>query len=221
MNYSGCIPRQFNLYIFDLDGTLIDSLDDLSSAMNATLARYGISPVDRETVRRGLGNGAHNLVRHSFDATAPAGTELVALVEGALPEYRAEYEKRCTDKTQPYPGVVAWLEDLKHTGARLAVLTNKPEDLAVRILTALGLGSYFDYIYGPESAGKLKPDPAGILRILEQTGTPPEQALMIGDSDIDVLTAQNAGIASCGITGGLGDEDALRLSGPDYLIQRV
>ncbi len=233
MDYTACIPQHFDLYIFDLDGTLIDSLDDLARAMNTTLERYGIKAVDRETVRRGLGNGAHNLVHHSFDAAVKAGSkhlsdpaaglspaELVALVEQALPEYRSEYEKCCVDKTVLYPGIRLWLESLKKQGSRLAVLTNKPEELAQHILKALEADSFFDCIYGPESAGKLKPEPAGILRILEETGTPPRRALMIGDSGVDIRTARNAGIASCGITGGLGDEAELRSLEPEYFIER-
>ena len=106
MDYAARIPNRFDLYIFDLDGTLIDSLDDLTAAMNVTLVRYGYATVDRETVRRAIGNGARNLVRRTFSAASRQNPEeIVATVEAALPEYREEYAKRCTDKTVLYPGM--------------------------------------------------------------------------------------------------------------------
>ncbi len=222
MDYAAHLPARFDLYVFDLDGTLIDSLDDLTAAMNVTLARYGLAAVDRETVRRGIGNGAKNLVRKTFSAASgQTPEELVATAEAALPEYRADYAARCCDKTALYPGMREWLETLKRQGARLAVLTNKPEDLAVRILQGLGAADLFACIVGPESAGALKPDPAGVELIMKHTGVPAERTILIGDSTVDILTARNAGIASCGITGGLGDDDALRALKPDYLIERV
>lgn len=221
MDYTRQIPDQFDLYIFDLDGTLIDSLDDLTTAMNATLTRYGFPAVDRETVRRGIGNGAKNLVSRTLAAAANVSeTELVALVERTLPEYRAEYAKHCTDKTALYPGMREWLETLKQQGKHLAVLTNKPEDIAVRILNALEAASFFTCIFGPESAGVLKPDPAGVTRIMEITGVAADRTILIGDSSVDINTARTAGIFSCGITGGIGNEDELRDLEPDYLIER-
>jgi phosphoglycolate phosphatase len=222
MDYAAHIPQRFDLYIFDLDGTLIDSLDDLTAAMNVTLVRYGYAPVDRETVRRAIGNGARNLVRTTFSAASRQNPEeLVATVEAALPEYREEYAKRCTDKTVLYPGMREWLEALKRQGARLAVLTNKPEDQALCILKALGAADFFTCIIGPESVGTLKPDPAGLTLIMEKTGVPADRTILIGDSSVDIHTARNAGIASCGITGGIGDDEALRALMPEYLIERT
>lgn len=221
MDYTAHIPDQFDLYIFDLDGTLIDSLDDLTTAMNVTLTRYGYPPVDRETVRRGIGNGAKNLVHKTFTTASQQNpAELVSLVETALPEYRAEYAKHCTEKTALYPGMRKWLETLKQQGKHLAVLTNKPEDFAVRILNALGAADFFTCIFGPESAGALKPDPAGVTHIMEKTGVPVDRTILIGDSSVDIHTARNAGISSCGITGGIGDDEELRGLGADYLIER-
>ena len=221
MDYTTQIPDQYDLYIFDLDGTLIDSLDDLTTAMNATLAHNGFPPVDRETVRRGIGNGARTLVSRTLATAANVSeTELVSLVERTLPEYRAEYAKHCTEKTALYPGMREWLETLKQQGKRLAVLTNKPEDLAIRILKALDADSFFTCIYGPESAGTLKPDPAGITLIMEKTGSTADRTILIGDSSVDINTARNAGIACCAITGGIGDDEELRELGADYLVER-
>jgi len=222
MDYTTHIPDQFDLYIFDLDGTLIDSLDDLTTAMKATLARHGFPAVDRETVRRGIGNGARTLVSRTLATAANVSeTELVALVELTLPEYRVDYAKHCTEKTALYPGIREWLETLKQQGKHLAVLTNKPEDLAIRILKALDADSFFTCIYGPESARVYKPDPAGITLIMEKTGAATDRTIMIGDSSVDIRTARNAGIASCGITGGIGDDEELRKMGADYLVERM
>lgn len=147
--------------------------------------------------------------------------ELVSLVERTLPEYRAEYAKRCAEKTVLYPGMREWLETLKKQGAHLAVLTNKPEDLALRILKALGAAGLFTCILGPESTEKLKPDPAGVRLIMSKTGVPAERTILIGDSSVDILTARNAGVRSCGITGGIGDDEEVRELRPDYLVERV
>jgi phosphoglycolate phosphatase len=234
MDYSGIIPPTKRLYVFDLDGTLVDSLDDLAAAVNWLLLSRGFKPIDRETVRRSVGNGARNLLARCFAASHAAGIgsggtgTVVASVpptgadfEAALADYRAYYEAHCAERTRLYPGMRDWLESLSRSGASLAVLTNKPAPATVALLRALDAERYFSVIAGPETFGALKPDPAGLVAIMALVGARPEETVMIGDSAVDVETARNAGVAACAISGGLGDEAALRASGPDYFIERA
>lgn len=236
------VPNSVSLYIFDLDGTLIDSVDDLALALNEILRRRGFPPVDRETVRRAVGRGAKNLVSKVFEASSGRAFD-DAYIENALSEYRAIYRKNGIIHTRAYPGMVDWLDTLAEAGKTLAVLTNKPEAESREILGALGLAERFLVIAGPETFGATKPDPVGIFGILRAAGLsePPVAfapsgvaapagaaapagipvAVMVGDADVDVLTARNAGIPCLALTGGIGDEHALRSAGPDWIIERT
>jgi len=219
MDYAGFVPDIYSLYVFDLDGTLVDSLADLALSVNWILAREGFPPVSDETVRRAVGNGARNLLGRSFAAAASSG----ALPDGAgrpvpdaqamdriLEAYRAHYDAHCAEHTALYPGMREWLEGLAARGRSLAVLTNKPENATRLLLRALGIEGFFAVIAGPESFGALKPDPAGLEAIMKAVGAGRKDTVMVGDSSVDVETARNAGIAVCAITGGLGDAVALR-----------
>ncbi len=243
MDYSRAIPSRFRLYVLDLDGTLVDSLEDLWLSVNWILGRKGFPPVERETVRRAVGNGARNLLARCFaraSAQAPVGGSAassclggIAIPEGAaldaiLDEYRAHYDAHCAEHTALYPGMRDWLETLRAGGARLAVLTNKPETATRTLLDALGVAPLFSVIAGPETYGTLKPDPAGLRAIMSALGAKSEETVMVGDSAVDVETARNAGVAAIALSGGLGDGDALRaaldayrLSGGDtFFVER-
>ena len=215
MDYAGFVPDSFSLYVFDLDGTLVDSLADLSLSVNWILAREGFPPVADETVRRSVGNGARNLLARCFAASAASDGTGKPVPEGAamdrvLDEYRAQYDAHCAEHTVSYPGMREWLEFLAARGRRLAVLTNKPERATRHLLRALDLESFFFIIAGPESFGALKPEPAGLEAIMKAADAARCDTVMVGDSLVDVETARNAGVAACAITGGLGDEVALR-----------
>lgn len=223
MDYTRAVPGRFELYIFDLDGTLIDSLADLAAAVNETLTLHGFGPVDAETVRRSVGNGARNLIARCFAASAASSglaTPESAFLDAVMPGYRAAYEAHATDRTTLYPGIREWLENLQARGKRMVVLSNKPVAASITILRALGVERYFSIIAGPETTGTLKPDPAGITLALSTLEIAASAAVMVGDSSVDIETARNAGVSSCGITGGLGDGAALRASRPDILIER-
>lgn len=236
------VPDSVSLYIFDLDGTLIDSVDDLALALNDILRRRGFPPVDRETVRRSVGRGARNLVAKVFEASAGRAFD-EGYIESAVREYRDIYSKNGIVHTRAYPGMVDWLDALAKAGKTLAVLTNKPEAESREILGGLGLAERFLVIAGPETFGATKPDPAGIFGIMRAAGLPdpsgmavsPEVpapggepapagepvAVMIGDADVDVLTARNAGIPCLALTGGIGDEAELRAAGPTWIVERT
>lgn len=191
--------RRLRLFIFDLDGTLIDSKLDLALAVNATRARFGRPPLPHEQIYAYIGQGAPMLVRRALDHT-----EDDALVEEALAFFLTYYREHMLDNTVAYPGVRDGLSRLSEGDHILTVFTNKPERFSRAILAGLRLADYFGLIYGGNSFARKKPDPMGVEVILRETQTRKEEALLVGDSEIDVVTARNAGVWACGVTYGLG-----------------
>jgi phosphoglycolate phosphatase len=200
------------LVVFDLDGTLIDSSADLATAVNRGLQRVapGSEPLRLETVRGMIGEGARNLVAKSL---AEAG--LTQTPEEFLPVFLECYSECLLDRTLPYPGVKEALDLLD--GLVLAVLTNKPGDMSRRILEGLAMRDRFFRVYGGGDLPTRKPDPEGLRRLLDEAEARPEEAVMVGDSAIDVLTGRGAGVFTVGVSYGL-DPDSLRREPPDVLI---
>jgi phosphoglycolate phosphatase len=202
MTRSAIAPGQFTrlrLFIFDLDGTLIDSKLDLALAVNATREAFRLGPLPHEQIFGYIGDGAPMLIRRALDHT-----EDDALVEQALGFFLRYYHEHMLDNTVAYPGVREGLEQLAGDARVLTVLTNKPVRFSREILAGLGLGSYFRLVYGGNSFERKKPDPLGVEVILRETQATKDEALVVGDSEIDVLTARNAGTRVCGVTYGLG-----------------
>ncbi len=179
-------------YIFDLDGTLVDTAPDLLGATNAVLERSGLAPIDPQTLRHMVGFGARRLIEQAFAARG------VPLGEDALPAlvdiFIAHYREHLADASVPFPGVVETLEALKRAGARLAVLTNKPHELTVKLLPALKLDGYFGAVCGAGRMGFNKPDARIFHHVVEELGGAGAGAgaVMIGDSITDVQTARAA-----------------------------
>ena len=186
--------------IFDLDGTLIDSKRDLIHSVNAMLREMGRSPLDEETISGYIGHGAPLLVARALSHNA-SEEEL----KRALQFFLAYYEEHKMDSTCPYPGVPEALAQLK--GIPMAVLTNKPVRISVRILNAMGLGDYFQVIYGGNSFETKKPDPLGANTILRELGVAPGEAMIVGDSEVDIQTARNAGTLAAAVNYGFGVHD--------------
>ena len=204
--------------IFDLDGTLIDSKLDLALSINGMLEFMGRAPLPHETIYRFVGNGAPVLVRRSLSEGAPSGEITDAEADRGLAYFLSYYRAHMLDNTVTYPGVREGLALLE--GHPMAVLTNKPVNFSRAILDGLGLSKYFRYVYGGNSFEKKKPDPMGVHFLLRDMNTIPQEAMMIGDSDVDVRTARNAGIWACGVTYGLGT-DSLRANPPDLLVDSL
>ena len=204
-----------DLVIFDLDGTLVDSKLDLAHAVNATRAHMGLSPLEHELIYSYVGNGAPVLMRRAMGPDAPEEE-----VERALEFFLAYYREHMLDYTVLYPGVRETLEKLDNGKRMLAVLTNKPVRISVGILDGLGVGSHFFRVYGGNSFEQKKPHPIGVETLLRESGARKEQALMVGDSAVDIRTARNAGIMSCGVTYGFQPE-SLQTDPPDFLIERM
>jgi phosphoglycolate phosphatase len=214
---------QLRLLVFDLDGTLIDSAQDLCNSVNATLVQFGREPLPDETIAGFIGNGAMMLVRRAFAAAGGlvAGEDLP--VE-AYPWFLDYYREHKLDYTYAYEGVLEALAALRELhdapggpGRAMAVLTNKPVRPAREICAALGLAPYFLSIYGGNSFATKKPNPEGLLALMSEAGAKPEETVMIGDSQVDVETARNAGAWCIGCTFGLAP-GSLAANPPDVIV---
>jgi phosphoglycolate phosphatase len=186
------------LAIFDLDGTLVDSLDDLHASVNHALAAVGLPLRSREEVHGFVGEGARVLLER---AVSPH----LYLLEPALAAWRPHYEAHCLDRTRPYPGLEALLAASPRA---LAVHTNKPGAMARKILAGLGLLARFAAVTGGDEAPR-KPDPAGVREIMARVGASPADTVFVGDSRVDVATARAAAIAFVGVTWGFGSRAEL------------
>ena len=202
---------QLKLLVFDLDGTLIDSAQDLCNSVNAALEAFGLGPLPDPTIAGLVGNGAPMLMRRSLAMAAAIDQVDENLFNKAYAFFLQYYREHKLDFTYAYDGVLDALKALHELhdapggAARImAVLTNKPVRPARGICEGLGLADYFLHIYGGDSFPVKKPDPLGLRSLMEETGARPDQTVMIGDSQVDVLTARNAGAWSLGCTFGFG-----------------
>ena len=189
-----------NLIIFDLDGTLVDSGEDIARSVNELLERSRRPTLPHSRIRSYVGDGVRKLLERSLGETED---EELARAEAL---YLSIYRRRLLETTRPYPGVVPALESL-HREFRLAVLTNKPVMESVRILDGLDLRRYFQAVYGGDSFARKKPDPIGVRFLQEETGSDTDETLLVGDSTVDFSTARNAGIRSCLVRYGMGPWD--------------
>lgn len=203
------------LVIFDLDGTLVDSKQDLCNAVNATRTWMGMPTLPDELVASYVGNGAPVLIRR---AMGPEATE--AQLEEALAYFLGYYREHMLDFTRDYPGVREGLAALHEAQVPMAVLTNKPVRFSQEILKGLELDRYFFQVYGGNSFEEKKPHPVGVDTLLKEAGAARELAWMVGDSSVDVLTARNAGIRCVGVTYGIKPE-TLEETAPDVLLDTL
>ncbi len=174
--------------VFDLDGTLVDTAPDLTHALNDGLTRRGHEPVAADTIRACVGHGARVMIE---EALRRAGAQ--EDVDQMLAEFLVHYEANIANESRPFPGAVAALERLAARGATLAICTNKRESLTRQLLEALNLTHYFAGLAGRDTFSVSKPDPAHLIGTVKLAGGP-ETAVMVGDSDIDFMTAKSAGI---------------------------
>jgi phosphoglycolate phosphatase len=210
-------PDRIRLLVFDLDGTLIDSRLDLIHSVNAMLQHIGRPELDGDVIASYVGDGAPALVRR-----AVGDTDDEALFRRALEYFLGYYRLHKLDHTTVYEGIAEALASVADStnGVRrqMAVLSNKPVNPSRDIVQALGLGDFFVRVYGGNSFTTKKPDPLGVRTILQETGMAADEALMIGDSSVDVLTGRNAGLWTCGVTYGFAPH-SLEEAPPDVLIE--
>jgi phosphoglycolate phosphatase len=203
------------LVIFDLDGTLADSKLDLVHSVNAARKLMDLAPISEELVSTYVGDGAPALMRRALGQKASEED-----VARALQYFLTYYRLHMLDHTRLYPGVKEALDRLRDAGTPMAVLTNKPVRFSQALVEGLGLGKHFFQIYGGNSFEQKKPDPVGIERLMAESGAARERTIMVGDSGVDVRTARNAGVTSCGVSYGLQPETFEQYP-PDLLVDNM
>lgn len=204
------------LCIFDLDGTLINSLFDLADAMNYALERNGFPTHEREKYRFMVGSGISVLADRAM--VVPGGTD-EGKKAAVLADFNSYYTKNCLNLTVPYDGITDMLKELEARGICCAVLSNKPDAFVGKIIDALFIGYPFAAVWGKRKEYPRKPDPASVRAMLSSLGTEEKDCLYIGDSNIDMQTAKNAGITAVGVSWGFRPVSELRESGADFIAQ--
>jgi phosphoglycolate phosphatase len=210
--------EKIRLVLFDLDGTLIDSEKDLAASVNAMLRHFGRKELPLEVIDTYIGDGAPMLIRRALGDPAHAN-----VVQEALNFFLLHYREHKLDTTLPYAGIPEALQQVSQSNGlqrKLAVLTNKPVRASRDILAGLDLSQYFFQTYGGNSFETKKPDPFGAQTLMTEAGAAPEQTVMVGDSEVDVLTARNANLWSIGVTYGFAPH-TLERTRPDILVDTV
>ena len=204
-----------NLIIFDLDGTLAYTIDDITTAVNGMLTRLGYKNRTKTEVLKFINNGARELIRRALPKNAQ---EAELIIDTALALYEEEYAKCYCEKTVPYDGIIEMLRALKKKGYKLAVLSNKQDKFVKNMIEKLFEKKLFTSVMGQ---GKLppKPDPATILATCKVAGAKINSCILIGDSDVDVKTAKNAGVKSIGVSWGYREVGILNAAGVDFIAE--
>lgn len=200
--------------VFDLDGTLLDTLEDLKGAVNAALQAFGMPACSLEQVRCYVGNGIRRLMQRA----TPGGADH-ADFEKAFAFFKKYYDAHCTELTAPYANIMDLLAELREQGVEAAIVSNKV-DSAVKTLTRKFFGDYIDVAIGEREGVARKPSPDAVNTALLELGVSREHAVYVGDSDVDIQTAENAGLPCISVTWGFRDEAFLREHGARTLIQR-
>lgn len=201
----------YRVALFDLDGTVLDTLQDLASSTNAALQANSLPPRTVEEVRAFVGNGIGKLIERAV----PAGSD-AATVAAVLESFKAHYKAHCADRTRPYDGIPAMLAALRAAGVKTAVISNKA-DFAVQELAKRYFDGLFDFALGERADIARKPAPDMVYHVLNALHASPEEAVFIGDSDVDILTAKNAGLPAIGVTWGFRDRACLLKAGAAVL----
>jgi phosphoglycolate phosphatase len=198
--------------IFDLDGTLLDTLTDITNATNVALATAGLRPCSPDQVRRYVGSGVHVLVRRA------SGVDDPQRVEDMVRTLRDHYGRHALDNTRLYPGVAEMLDRLAAAGMPMCIFSNKPH--AYTVLTVEGLLSAWSFVevLGESPDNPRKPDPVVVWRLVDRMGLSRDEVVLVGDSEVDAETGRNAGMTCIGITWGFRDRSDLRRAGADPII---
>lgn len=206
---------KYKLAIFDMDGTILDTLVDLAEAVNYALRRAGLPERSMQEIRSYLGNGMLRLIR--LAAPEDASAELLAELKETFTEY---YKEHCSAHTRPYEGVVELIEELKAQGVKTAVVSNKP-DFGVQLLVKDYFPTSFDAAVGERIGIAKKPAPDSVNEVLRLLAIAREEAVYIGDSEVDIETARNAGMTGVIVTWGFRDEAYLLSLKPDVLVHDI
>ncbi len=204
--------KSIRLLIFDLDGTLVNTLADITASVNFVLQKMGRQPVPSDTVRQYVGDGVEMLL-----ARALGGHD--ELLADALGVYKVHHSRNLTVHSRLYPSVKETLEHFK--SLTMAVFSNKPAEFIHPLMKDLGIDRYFRTVLGAGAGMPLKPAPDAVLNILSDFGVQREDAVMVGDGTTDVRAGKAAGVMTCAVTYGFRSEEELRKAGPDYVIHEL
>lgn len=202
---------RYKAVLFDMDGTVLDTLGDLTNAVNHVLALYGMPQREKRDVAGFLGNGAAHLLAKSV----PAGTSEETLAE-MLRVYQPWYDSHCAILTAPYPGVLPMMEALRKAGVKQAVISNK-QDSAVRQLAEQHFPGLLEVAVGESATVRRKPNPDAVLAALREMHVAREDAVYVGDTEVDLRTAENAGLACAAVGWGFRTEEQLRTAGAGHV----
>ncbi|TWO30746.1 HAD family hydrolase [Seonamhaeicola sediminis] len=204
---------KYKAVIFDLDGTLVNSIYDIADAMNTVLRKRNFNTFDYETYKSFVGHGVRSLILKAV----PESPEKANLVDVCLKEMLDIYSNCCTDKTHPYPGILSLLEELKSKDVKLAILSNKEDSLTKKVAAAV----LPDYIYptlGLIEEALKKPNPKVLLQICETLNVTPKECVYVGDTRADIQVAKNANMISVGVSWGFRDQEELVKEGAHHII---
>jgi len=209
--------------LFDLDGTLIDSVPDLAHAVDRMLRRVGQEPVGETAVRQWVGNGAQMLVRRALARHIDISGLSIndAVFDHAYQLFLQYYAEQTADRSELYPGVRDCLEQLRKQGVKMAVVTNKPMQFTTPMLEGFGLSQYFDCVLGGDSLPVKKPDPQPLYHAMEALGSSPQTTLMVGDSVNDLRAARAAGCPVACVPYGYNHGENIADSGPDLMVEQL
>lgn len=203
------------LCIFDLDGTLVNSLADLADSTNFALEKNGFKAHAKNEYRHFVGDGVPMLIKRALGENY--STQAQAAV---LSDFNERYEKHYADLTCPYDGNEELLMTLKARGVKCAVLSNKPDNFVKIIVSKIYPGFDFAWVQGKADGFPKKPDPTTFFLILNSLGIKPSETLYIGDSNVDIFTGKNAGVETCGVTWGFRDRAELETAGADHIVDK-
>lgn len=201
--------------IFDLDGTLLDTLKALTYTTNLVLEHFGYGPVNEENMKHFVGDGYKMQMQRALQY---AGDEKLIHYEESLPVYTELFARHCLYQVKPYDGIRELLAGLKERGIRIAVLSNKPHARTVENIEYVFGKGYFDIVAGEQPGVPKKPDPAGVRRILDELKAEPEECLYFGDTNTDMKTGLGAGLITVGVTWGFRGREELEAFHPQYII---
>jgi phosphoglycolate phosphatase len=203
--------------IFDLDGTLTNTLESMTYSVNLTLKEMGLSQITKDQCRMFVGNGARVLIEESLKVS---GDPKASRIEEGMKIYGRIFDQNCTYHVTPYEGIPEMLKALKDRGIHLAVLSNKPDRQTVKVVKEIFGDNIFDYAQGQKDGIRRKPEPDGVWYLMEQMQVSKEECLYIGDSEVDAATGKNAGLKTIGVLWGFRDRKTLETAGADHLIER-
>lgn len=203
--------------IFDLDGTLADTLESITYSVNKTLHTLGLRQITREQCQSFIGNGARRLIEQSLQV---AGDPEIRLIEEAMDVYGRVFNKYCTYHVVPYDGIIELLQELKNMNIQLTVLSNKPHLQTKDVVSEFFDDGTFTRVYGQQESVPRKPDPAGVNIILEDLKISKEECLYIGDSNVDMQTGCAAGVTTVGVSWGFQGRKVLTEHGANYVVDK-